>query len=197
MLHPRSRIGIASLAGVAVVAAALGGMGRARLLSLQLSTPRTMDLEGRMKALDEALQYCPWNDRVHYEVASELQSQATATSVFQYAERQKLLESARRSIVRALRLRPAQDSYWVFLGRIAGSLGDLKLAEAAFGRALELGRTNGYVQRDYAQYLLRRGEIDAAVGRLAAAREYAPALSLIDVLDLLAPHTGDVQTWQA
>jgi O-antigen ligase len=183
--------------GSLVLSGTLAGCSWMRQRSvLEAQRGTAEEAEAGIEALQRAARTSPWDDRLQCLISGRYENRAAAAGLFRFAERRQLLDSARSSIRNALRLRPAEASYWTALGRIEAGLQNPKAAGAAYEQAVHVQPADGPAQRDYGLYLLRQGDIQSGLARLSLARRYSPALSLRQLLELVAGHTGDVASWR-
>jgi tetratricopeptide (TPR) repeat protein len=204
--HPvRSFKGAAVLGLILLSAGLLAGRAWLRYESQNLKTSWVKEkpflLQGdpdetKLALLNRSLRRSPWNDENHSLKATAYETAAARKSPLQIADKQRLLAQARQEIMRAIRLRPTEASYWVTLGRIAERLRDHPLAELAFRNALKLAPTDGFIQMDYGLYLLAEGEIHSAVARFILARNYSAAIDLRQLLEYVGAVTADREIWQ-
>jgi hypothetical protein len=177
----RSRNGLAAAGGAAAVGAAL-------VAASWLGW--TLEHSGKPASL------AYWNDRLSIKAAQEQEASAAAMGLLQFRERGELLRSAEENALLAIGLRPSKSSYWATLGRVRAARQKPEPAEAAFLNAARLAPLDGFVQRDYAVFQLRRGRIETGLNRLSLARALAPSLGLRGLLEIAAARTRDPAAWQ-
>jgi tetratricopeptide (TPR) repeat protein len=147
--------------------------------------------------LTEASRWAPWNDHTHYLQAIGYESAAAGKGLFQFLEKQRLLDHAQGEILEAIRLRPVEARYWAALGRIEQGLTHPQISERAFRQAISLASGDGLIQRDYGFFLLLEGNVRGAASRFVAARTYYPYLDLRPMLDAMGSRTDDPRLWRS
>lgn len=196
----------AVIGSVLLITLLLGRQSWAHYQSLRLEARWTMDKpfivqgdpnDSQFVLLSDAARWAPWNDHVPYLEATTCESAAAGKGLFQFYDKQRLLEHAQEDILKAIRVRPAEARYWTTLGRIEQDLVKMEVSETAFLQAVRLAKGNGWIQRDYGLFLLSKGEVREAAARFAMARNFAPMLDLRQMLEWMSSRTTDPKVWQS
>jgi O-antigen ligase len=206
------RFPVRSLAGISIIGATLALSGLvaqrswARYLSLKNEQqwvlenpylPNTVPGQKEIALLAAAQRWSDKNDRAHFLEASVYESAASGKGFLQLFKKDEMLALAEQSLARAIQLRPADARYWATLGRIQMARQRFDLSDKAFQHALSLARLDALIHRDYAIALVMAGNPQAAAAQFTIARNYAPNLSLMDMLEALSLRTNDTRIWQS
>jgi O-antigen ligase len=198
----RSRTGVILLAGITLAAAALGQRAAVRYYSVQLTEKWTNHsktaglVDSDLRSLFEAVHWMPTNARAYYLAAQALERSAARTRLFDMARKRRMLDQAQGMVLPAIILQPSESSRWALLGRITAEKQEFSTSLEAFEHALWLAHTNGYIRRDYGIALVQAGRIQDGVAQLAIARNYAPDISLRELLAYLSTRTSDRTIWE-
>jgi len=206
------RIPVRSIAGIAIVCAALALSGLlaqrswARYQSLKseqawaLANPAVrVNVPDRkdIALLSEAQQWSDKNGRAYFLEASVYESAASGKGFLQLFKKDEMLAQAESSLARAIQLRPTDARYWGTLGRIETARRRFDLSDRAFQQAISLAPLDASIHRDYAISLVVAGNPQGAALQFTIARNYAPNLPLAEMLEALALRTNDTRVWQS
>jgi O-antigen ligase len=206
------RFPVRSIAGISIVCAALALSGLlaqqswARYQSLNQEQlwvlenpflPRAVPSQKDLALLEAAQRWSDKNDRAYFLEASVYESAAAGKGFLQLFKKDEMLALAEKSLARAIQLRPADGRYWATLGRIETARQRFDLSDRAFQHAIGLAGLDASIRRDYAIALVMAGNPQAAAAQFTIARNYAPSLSLMEMLEALTLRTSDTRIWQS
>lgn len=153
--------------------------------------------EDRLTLLSASLRWSPLNSRAHYLKALSMEAGSARAGLFEFTLRQSLMASSETQILEAIRLEPANATYWALLGRLEAARQNFEISRFAFENALDLARTDGFIHRDFGIALIQQGDVRHAASRFLLARTYAPIIALEELLELLGRRTGDRTVWES